>query len=159
MKTAVYPGSFDPVTNGHVDVATRASRLFERLYVAVSNNTSKQALLNPENRLQLVKDSVGHLPNVEVESFEGLTVEYARQKGAEFIVRGLRAVSDFEYECMMSQMNKQLGPEIETVFMMADLEYQFLSSSLVKEVVRLGGDVSALVPAPVSEYLQRRRAS
>lgn len=152
LSTAVYPGSFDPITLGHVDILTRASRLFERIILAIVRNPNKKSLIPLEDRVQLAKESVGHLSNVEVESFEGLTVTLAKAHTAQVIIRGLRAVSDFEFEFMMSQMNKNLCPETETLFMMAGLDYQFLSSSMVKEVAILGGDVSPLVPPQVNQY-------
>ncbi len=155
MTVAIYPGSFDPMTLGHVDVITRAARLFDEIIMAVVTNPSKASLIPPEDRVQLIRECLGHLPNVRVESFDGLTVQFARQKRADAIIRGLRAVSDFENEFMMSQMNKLLEPEIETVFIMAGQEYQFLSSSLVKEVSGYGGDISKVVPPAVEKYLNR----
>ncbi len=153
--TALYPGSFDPVTLGHVDVVTRASRMFDRIIMAVVANPQKDSLFDIPHRMRLVEDSVGHLSNVSVESFEGLTVEFARKHRANVIIRGLRAISDFEFEFQMSQMNKTLYPELETVFVMAKLDYTFLSSSMVKEVVKLGGNVSSLVPQPVQKALSQ----
>lgn len=155
MTIAIYPGSFDPITLGHVDILTRTCGLFERVILAVVRNPNKKALIPLLDRVKLAKDSVGHLPNVEVESFEGLTVEFAKAHGAKVIIRGLRAVSDFEFEFMMSQMNRNLCPETETLFMMAGLEYQFLSSSMVKEVSSLGGDIASVVPQAVLRYLQQ----
>jgi pantetheine-phosphate adenylyltransferase len=149
VKTAIYPGSFDPITLGHVDIVTRASRMFERVVVAVVRNPAKTPYLPLEDRMGLVRASVRALPNVVVESFDGLTVDLARAQGATILIRGLRAMSDFENEFAMSQMNKRLCPDIETVFMMAGLEYQFLSSSMAKEVAALGGSVSGLVPEEV----------
>lgn len=153
VTVAIYPGSFDPITLGHVDLVSRASRLFDRIVMAVVRNPGKDPHATIEERVKLVKESVGHLRNVQVESFEGLTVDLAKAHQAKVIIRGLRAMSDFENEFAMSQMNKQLCPDIETVFMMAGLEYQFLSSSMIKEVARLGGDVNNLVPAGVAAYL------
>lgn len=155
----MYPGSFDPITLGHIDILNRASILFEHIYVAVVKNPAKDALFTLEERLKLLKECTRHLKNVDVESFEGLTVNLAESHQAKVIIRGLRAVSDFEYEFMMSQMNKNLNPNIETVFMMTGLEYQFLSSSLVKEVAKIGGNVSNLVPAAVLKKLQEVNAS
>lgn len=153
MTTAVYPGSFDPITLGHVDIITRASQLFDTVVMAVVKNPGKQANIRIEKRLKLIEDSVKHLNNVSVEAFEGLTVNLAKAHNAKVIIRGLRAVSDFEYEFAMSQMNKRLCPQVETVFMMAGLEYQFLSSSMTNEVASLGGDIQGLVPEHVRQYL------
>lgn len=155
MTVAVYPGSFDPITLGHVDILNRAARLFDRIILAVVKNPNKNALIPIDERVKLAEESIGHLKNVEVESFEGLTVTFAKNHGAQVIIRGLRAVSDFEYEFMMSQMNRNLSPETETMFMMAGLDYQFLSSSMVKEVSMLGGNVSKLVPHAVQGYLDQ----
>lgn len=151
---AIYPGSFDPITLGHIDVVKRASRMFDKIVIAVANNLSKQSLFDLAQRLELIRQSIGNLPNIIVESFEGLTVDFAKKHGATVIVRGLRAISDFEYEFQLSQMNKILYPQLETVFVMASLEYTFISSSVIREVARLGGDVSQLVPAPVLVALQ-----
>ena len=151
--TAIYPGSFDPITMGHVDIATRASQLFDQVILAVVRNPGKHSHIAIEERERQVRQSVAHLKNVQVEAFEGLTVNLARQHNANIIIRGLRAVSDFEYEFMMSQMNKRLAPDVETIFMMADQEYQFLSSSMTKEVARLGGNIQGLVPENVHAYL------
>lgn len=155
MTTAIYPGSFDPITMGHVDVVNRASHLFESVIMAVVQNPGKNAHIGIEERVKLVAQSVKHLPNVSVTSFEGLTVDLAKKHQASVIIRGLRAVSDFENECAMSQMNKQLNPDIETVFMMAGLDYQFLSSSMIREVARLGGPIQGLVPPAVQHYLEQ----
>lgn len=149
MQTAIYPGSFDPITLGHVDIVTRASRMFERVVVAVVRNPAKTPYLSLAERLDLVRASVRALPNIVVESFDGLTVDLARAQGATILIRGLRAMSDFENEFAMSQMNKRLCPNVETIFMMAGLEYQFLSSSMAKEVAALGGSVNGLVPEEV----------
>jgi pantetheine-phosphate adenylyltransferase len=154
VTIAIYPGSFDPITCGHVDIITRASRFFEKVIMAIVRNPNKQALIPSTDRVALAEACVGHLPNIAVESFDGLTVQFAKAHGARVIIRGLRAVSDFEYEFMMSQMNKNLQPETETIFMMAGLEYQFLSSSMVKEVASLGGDISGVVPEVVHRYLK-----
>lgn len=153
MTIAVYPGSFDPITMGHVDVVTRASQFFEGIVMAVVKNPGKNPQLTLAERVELVRASTGHLPNVKVESFEGLTVDLAKAHNAQVIIRGLRAVSDFDHEFAMSQMNKRLCPQVETVFMMAGLEYQFLSSSMIKEVARLGGETSGLVPPQVAARL------
>jgi len=155
VTIALYPGSFDPITLGHVDIVTRASQLFERVVMAVVKNPNKNPLIALDERVTLIRESIPHLKNVDIISFEGLTVEIARQQQAGVIIRGLRAVSDFEYEFMMSQMNKSLAPEIETIFMMAGLEYQFLTSSMVREVASLGGDVAKLVPKGIHSYLKK----
>lgn len=154
VTVAIYPGSFDPITCGHLDIIDRASRLYERLVVAVAVDTNKHHHFPLPVRMQLIQQTVSSWPNVGVASFEGLTVAFAQQCQAQAIIRGLRAVSDFEFECSMSQMNKSLAPNVETVFMMAGTEYQFLSSSMVKEVCRLGGDVSSLVRLPVLQALK-----
>ncbi|MEM0950775.1 MAG: pantetheine-phosphate adenylyltransferase [Cyanobacteria bacterium P01_H01_bin.74] len=154
-KTAVYPGSFAPITLGHVDIVKRASALFDKIVMAVVKNPGKQSVsLSFSERFALVQESVKSLKNVTVVSFEGLTVDLARAYEASIIIRGLRAVSDFEYEFAMSQMNKRLCPGVETVFMMADLEYQFISSSMINEVARLGGTVDGLAPTAVVSHFK-----
>ena len=156
-RVAVFPGSFDPMTNAHLDVARRASRLFDRLVIGVLNNPRKAPLFDVEQRIALIRESVADLgPHVEVASFDGLTVEFARQQGAGFIVRGLRAVSDFEAELQMALTNRKLEPSVDTTFLMTALEYGYVSSSLAKEVARFGGDVSPMVPEPVARALQVR---
>lgn len=152
MRIAVCPGSFDPVTYGHLDIIRRAADLFDRVYVAVLINPNKHALFSVEERVQMLKETIKDIQNVSCEHFSGLAVDYARQKGAVAIVRGLRAVTDFEMEFKMAAMNSQLDPEIETVFMMTSSEYSFLSSSAIKEVASMGGDVSKWVPP----YVRRR---
>jgi pantetheine-phosphate adenylyltransferase len=154
--TAVYPGTFDPVTNGHLDIITRGGRLFDRIIVAILRNPDKEPLFPLEERLAILRTVVGRIPNAGVESFDGLLVDYARARGAQAIVRGLRALSDFEYEYQMALMNRRLGPDIEMVYMMPSEAYSYVSSRLVKEVARLGGDVSGLVPREVVEALQAR---
>jgi pantetheine-phosphate adenylyltransferase len=158
MPTAIVPGSFDPVTNGHLDIIQRASELFSHVTVAVAPNSSKSSLFTIEERLGMLKEVCGHLANVSIGAFEGLLVEYAASVGAKAIVRGLRAVSDFEYELQMALMNRRLHPEIETTFMMTGAEYSYLSSSIVKEIARLGGNVEGLVPAIVRQRLQDKVA-
>ncbi len=153
MKISVCPGSFDPVTYGHVDIIQRACDLFDHVYVAVLSNTNKSPLFTVEERIKMLEITTKHLSNVTVESFEGLVVEYAKKKSALAIVRGLRAVTDFEYEFKLAAMNRNLDPEIETVFMMTSSEYSFLSSSAVKEVASFGGDVSKWVSEEVAEFL------
>ena len=154
--TAIYPGSFDPITKGHLDVVIRASRLFDHVIMAVANNSQKHQLFTVPERLKLIEESVSDLSNVSVKAFEGLTAEFAKKQGATVIIRGLRAISDFEYEFQLSQMNKMLYPDLEAVFVMASLDYTFLSSSMVKEVVTLGGDVSELVPECVQRALGKQ---
>ena len=146
-RTAIYPGSFDPLTNGHLDVIQRAAKLFDRVIVAVAENESKQPLFTLAERVALVKQAVAKLPNVETDSFSSLLVEYVAARKAQAIVRGLRAVSDFEFEFQLALMNRKLDENIETIFMMPKDTYTFLSSRIVKEIARLGGDVRAFVPA------------
>jgi pantetheine-phosphate adenylyltransferase len=156
MRTAIYPGSFDPLTNGHLDVIERAVKLFDRVVVAVAKNESKQPLFTLDERLKLVRRGVQHLRNVEADSFDNLLVDYAEQRSAQAIVRGLRAVSDFEFEFQLALMNRKLNEKVETIFMMPKDTYTFLSSRIVKEIARLGGDVSAFVPAHVRTALARK---
>lgn len=153
MRTVIYPGSFDPLTNGHLDVVERAAKLFDRVIVAIARNESKQPLFTQQERLEMVGRAIKPLPNVEADSFSGLLVEYAQQRSAQAVIRGLRAVSDFEFEFQLALMNRKLNERIETIFMMPKDTYTFLSSRLVKEIARLGGDVSAFVPAYVREAL------
>ena len=159
MPDAIVPGSFDPVTNGHLDIIERASHLFENVSVAVAMNSAKTSLFTVEERIQMLQEVSAHLPNVSVGSFDGLLVEYAARRGAGAIVRGLRAVSDFEYELQMALMNRRLYPGVETVFMMTGAEYSYLSSSIVKEIARLGGSVEGLVPESVRERLRDKVAN
>ncbi len=156
MRTVIYPGSFDPITNGHLDVIQRASRLFDRVIVAVARNESKQPLFSLPERVKLVSRAVRHLPQVEADSFGGLLVHYAQAHGAAAVVRGLRAVSDFEFEFQLALMNRKLDERIETIFMMPKDTYTFLSSRMVKEIAGLGGDVSPFVPAHVRAALQEK---
>ena len=156
MVTAIYPGSFDPVTEGHVDIASRAAAIFSRVVVAVYDTPSKNLLFGTDERVDLLLQSVKQLPNVEVTRFTGLVVEAARRIGAGVIVRGLRSGSDFEYEFEMAYMNKKLAPDVEMVCMMASLPYQYVSSSLIKEVIGLGGDPTGLVPAHVMDAVQSK---
>jgi pantetheine-phosphate adenylyltransferase len=158
-RTAVYPGSFDPITNGHLDVIERACRLFDRVIVAVAHNEQKEALLSTDERMQLISSVTSHLKAVEIATFDGLLVEFARNAGASTLIRGLRAVSDFEYEFQMALMNRRLAPEIETLFLTPSEETSFLSSRLVKEIARLGGEISPFVPPPVSKTLKTLFAS
>jgi pantetheine-phosphate adenylyltransferase len=154
--TALYPGSFDPITNGHLDLIQRGSRLFDRLIVSVLQNESKEPLFSVEERTEMLREVVKVYPNVEVDSFQGLLVDHAGARGATVLLRGIRAISDYEYELQMALMNRRLRPDIETVFMMANEAYSFISSRLVKEVVGLGGDIAGLVPPSVEERLQKR---
>jgi pantetheine-phosphate adenylyltransferase len=156
MKIAVYPGSFDPMTNGHLDILQRSASTFDQLIVAVGRNSSKTPLFTPEERVVLIEKSCQMLPNVRVTLFEGLLVNFVAEQGAGFIVKGLRAVSDFESEFQMGLANRQLAPQIETIFLMTSQEYLFLSSSIVKEVARLQGDISHFVPLPVQEALANK---
>ena len=152
-KIAVVPGSFDPITNGHLDIIERASRVFPEVRVAVMNNSSKNSLFTVEERMDLISTVTAKFPNVLVESSTGLLIDYANTVGASVIVRGLRAISDFEYEMQVTSMNRMLNESIETFFVMTKNQYSFLSSSIVKEVARYGGDISALVPAEVEKAL------
>jgi pantetheine-phosphate adenylyltransferase len=156
MRTAIYPGSFDPLTNGHLDVLQRAAKLFDRVIIAVAANESKHPLFTPAERKALVEKSVAHLPNVVTEVFDGLLVEYAAAHRAKAIVRGLRAVSDFEFEFQLALMNRKLDENFETIFMMPKDTYTFLSSRIVKEIARLGGDVSPFVPGHVQTALRKK---
>jgi pantetheine-phosphate adenylyltransferase len=155
MRRAVCPGSFDPITNGHLDVIERASKFFDEVIVAVGINASKQRLFEPEERVEMIREACLGIPNVKVDTFEGLIVDFCKAHGVQAIVKGLRAVSDFDYELQMGQMNRSLA-EVDTLFMPADPHYSFLSSSLVKEVATYGGDVSGLVPEAVLTRLQKR---
>ncbi|MBO8126776.1 MAG: pantetheine-phosphate adenylyltransferase [Firmicutes bacterium] len=156
MKIAVYPGSFDPITNGHIDIIQRSRHLFDKVIVAVAHNPEKKAWFTVDERLELLKETLKDYPNVTCDSFSGLTVAYARKVGASALIRGLRAISDFENEFMMALMNRNIAPELETVFLMTSTEYTFLSSSAVKELVLFGGPVSSLVPPVVAEALARK---
>lgn len=154
MKIAVYPGTFDPPTFGHLDVIDRASQLFDKLIVALGTNPSKKTLLSLEDRVSMMKSLTSARANVSVEVFNGLLVDFATQTGANAVVRGLRAISDFEYEFQMALMNRHLSNELETVFLMTSAEFLFVSSSIVKEVARLGGDISGFVPEIVASRLK-----
>ena len=156
-RLALYPGSFDPLTNGHVDIILRGAQLFDRILVAVLVNVDKKGLFSPEERVELIREVFREYPNVEVDTFGGLLVDYARQKRATAIVRGLRAVSDFEYEFQMALMNRHLEPTLETVFMMPAEQYTYLSSRLIKEVFSLNGDVRGLVPPVVEARLRAKK--
>ncbi|HEX3605303.1 MAG TPA: pantetheine-phosphate adenylyltransferase [Candidatus Dormibacteraeota bacterium] len=155
-RIAVYPGSFDPVTLGHIDVLERATLIFDRVIMSVLENPAKSGLFTVEERVELIRQSVNENPRVEVDTFQGLTVEYARRVGAAAIVRGLRAVSDFENEFQMALMNRRLAPEIHTVFLMTSFSNVYVSSSLIKEVYRFGGSVEDVLPAPSARAMRRR---
>ncbi len=156
MKLAICPGSFDPVTNGHVQIVTRAAAMFDRVIVVTMANHTKQPLFTASERVELLRRAVAHLPNVEVDAFDGLLAEYAREKNAIAIVKGLRAMSDFEYEFQMALTNRKLNPSVETVFLTTGAEHMYLSSSLVKQVASLGGDIREFVPACiVKDILQK----
>ena len=156
MRTAIYPGSFDPLTNGHLDLVQRAARLFDRVIVAVAPSSNKGPLFTQEERVALARSSTSQLPNVTVEPFSGLLVDYVHSRNGEVIVRGLRAVSDFEFEFQMALMNRKLDEKIETIFMTPNESYTFVSSRIIKEVAQLGGDVSQLAPANVVNALKER---
>ena len=156
MRMVIYPGSFDPLTNGHLDVIQRAASLFDRVVVAVAQNDGKQPLFTLEERREQVAHVIQGLPNVEADTFGGLLVDYASRRGACAVVRGLRAVSDFEFEFQLALMNRKLNGKVETIFMMPRDTYTFLSSRLVKEIARLGGDVAQFVPPSVGEALRRK---
>ena len=156
-RLAVFPGSFDPLTNGHVDIILRSARLFEQIVVAVLVNQDKQALFAPDERVAMIRDVFREYTNVEAESFNGLLVEYARRRRASAVIRGIRAVSDYEYEFQMALMNRHLEPMLETVFMMPAEQYTYLSSRLTKEVFSLGGNVSGLVPPAVEARLKQKQ--
>jgi pantetheine-phosphate adenylyltransferase len=153
---ALYPGTFDPITNGHLDLIQRGSALFDKLIVGILRNEEKKVLFSVADRIEMLKEVTCGLPNVEVGSFDGLLVDYAAECGASVILRGIRAVSDYEYELQMALMNRRLKPEIETVFLMAGEAHSFISSRLVKEVIRLGGNISGLVPPSIEGRLRKR---
>jgi len=156
MRTAIYPGSFDPLTNGHLDIIQRAARLFDRVIVAVASNEGKKPLFSLKERLSLVQQSLRDLPNVQADSFDTLLVAYAEEQKAQAIIRGLRAVSDFEFEFQLALMNRKLNGKVETIFMMPRETYTFLSSRIVKEIARLGGNVEVFVPQHVRLALARK---
>jgi pantetheine-phosphate adenylyltransferase len=156
LTIAIYPGSFDPVTNGHIDIATRAARLFEKLYIGIYASPHKNIVFSTEERVALAREALANVPNIIVEPFTGLAVTFARRVNAKVMVRGLRMITDFEREFEMAVMNKNLDPELEMVTLMANLKYQFLSSSLLKEVADLSGNISHLVPPNVEQALRNK---
>lgn len=156
MSIAVYPGTFDPITYGHIDIITRTVKLFDKVVIGVLNNSAKTPLFSVEERVNILKKATNGIQNVEVVSFEGLAVEFARQNNASVIVRGLRLISDFEYELQMAQTNRKLAPDVDTTFLYTSLQYSFLSSTIVKEVASFGGDISEFVPDYVAEAVVKK---
>jgi len=156
VSSAIYPGSFDPVTNGHVDIIERGLRVFDRIVVAVLKNPKKATLFTTKERVRMIQDLFASKKEVEVRAFDGLLVDFAKAQGTNVVIRGLRAISDFEYEFQMALMNRSLAPDIETFFMMPSVNYSFLSSNLVREVAALGGSVESLVPGPVARRLRQK---
>lgn len=156
MRIAVYPGSFDPITNGHLDIIERASRVYEKLVVGVLSNASKTPLFAAEKRVEMIRLVTKHLDNVEVDTFTGLLVDFAASKNATVIVKGLRTVADFEYEFQMALLNKALNPEYETMFMMTNTKYSYISSSMVKELAGFHGDLTGLVPCEIIETIEEK---
>ena len=156
MKTAVYPGSFDPVTMGHLDIVHRTSQIFDKVIIGVLNNRAKSPLFSVEERVNMLKGVTKELPNVEVQSFAGLLIDFVRQNHAQIIVRGLRAITDFEYELQMAQTNRVMAPEVDTLFLTTNLRYSYLSSSIVKEIAAGGGDITAFVHPYVAEQMKRK---
>ena len=152
-KIAIYPGSFDPITNGHLDIIKRARSLFDKVIIAVNNNPLKTFLFTAQERVEMIKELFNVSEGIEVESFQGLLVQYAKKKGARFIIRGLRALSDFEYEFQMDLMNRNLNPGIQTIYLMTNQRYSYLSSGIIKEIVRLGGSAEGLIPDLVEKKL------
>ncbi|WAA13705.1 pantetheine-phosphate adenylyltransferase [Fervidibacillus halotolerans] len=158
QRVAVCPGSFDPITNGHMDIISRGAQIFDKVYVCILNNSGKKSLFTKEERIRLIEEATKDFPNVIVDSFDGLLVDYAKKVNAQVILRGLRAVSDFEYELRITSMNRKLDEQIETFFMMTNNQYSFLSSSIVKEVAKYNGNISDLVPPVVEKALREKFA-
>ena len=158
MKTAVYPGSFDPVTLGHLDIIERSARMSDQLIIGVLNNNSKTPLFSVQERVNMLKEITTDLGNVEVKAFAGLLIDFVRANQADVVVRGLRAVTDFEYELQLAQTNRVIAPEVDTIFLTTNLKYSYLSSSIVKEIAFYDGDISAFVPASVAECIRRKMA-
>ncbi|MCC8161353.1 MAG: pantetheine-phosphate adenylyltransferase [Oscillospiraceae bacterium] len=156
MRIAVYPGSFDPITNGHLDIIERASRVYDKVVVGVLSNASKKPLFTAEERVEMIRAVTEHLENVEVDAFAGLLVDFAASKNATVIVKGLRTVADFEYEFQMALLNKALNPEFETMFMMTDTKYSYISSSMVRELAGFHGDLTGLVPCEIIETIKEK---
>lgn len=156
MKISIYPGSFDPITNGHIDIIERASKISDKLIVSVLNNVEKKSLFTVDERVQMIKESTKHFQNVEVDSFDGLLVDYAKSKNANIIIRGLRAVTDFEYELQLAQTNRELYNKVETLFLLTSIQYSYLSSSIVKQVAAENGDISKFVPDFVVNKLKEK---
>ena len=156
MKTAIYPGSFDPITKGHLDVLKRAADIFDKVIIVVSVNMNKKSFIPLEDRLMLIKEACKDIENVEIDSYDGLTIEYAKKRNANVLIRGLRAVSDFEYEMQLSQANSALCSDIHTVFLITKPKYNFISSGTVKEIALMKGDISKFVPESVAKYLEEK---
>ncbi|MBQ4518138.1 MAG: pantetheine-phosphate adenylyltransferase [Clostridia bacterium] len=156
MSIAVYPGSFDPITCGHLDIIKRGSAMFDEVIIAVLNNSSKKTLFSPQERVQLIEKCIRDYPNCRVLYFDGLMVDFVKKHGANVVIKGLRAISDFEYEFQMAQLNKQLDPDIETLFMVTNVNYSYISSSIVKEVANLGGDFSKFLPKEIYEDVKQK---
>ena len=158
MKTAIYPGSFDPVTLGHYDIIERSSKIFDKVIVGVLVNSAKSPLFSVEERVKMLEEVTAALPNVEIKAFNGLLIDFVRQNGANVIIRGLRAITDFEYELQMAQMNRVIAPEIDTLFLTTNLKYAYLSSSMAKEVAMYGGDISEFLAPTVAEKVKEKCA-
>lgn len=156
MRIAIYPGSFDPITNGHLDIIQRASRLYDKVVVGVLRNGGKNPVFEPEERVSMIREVTADMKNIEVASFKGLLVDFAKEKNASVIIKGLRTVADFEYEFQMALLNKALNPEYETMFMMTDSKYSYISSSMVKELAGFKGDLTGLVPAGIINKIQEK---